>query len=62
VSRAAWLVGTLATLAAEGTGYVVGHGENPVPALAETVPISPWTLAPSDSRQFPAIVSLVLKR
>ncbi|GJE38052.1 efflux RND transporter periplasmic adaptor subunit [Methylobacterium persicinum] len=35
MNRSIWLAGTLVALAAGGTGYVVGHGGDPVPALVE---------------------------
>ncbi|MCG5248772.1 efflux RND transporter periplasmic adaptor subunit [Methylorubrum extorquens] len=59
MSRAAWLVGTLATLAAGGTGYVVGHGENPVPALAERArtEFARWAPTPMPAAQAPAKVT-----
>ncbi|MGU3404992.1 efflux RND transporter periplasmic adaptor subunit [Methylobacterium brachiatum] len=56
MSRVALLVGTLAALAAGGAGYVAGHGENPVPALAERArtELARWSPAPMAAAQAPA--------
>ena len=35
MSRSAWAAGAFAALAAGASGYVAGHGRNPVPALVE---------------------------
>ncbi|RZK97099.1 MAG: efflux RND transporter periplasmic adaptor subunit [Methylobacterium sp.] len=53
MSRAAWFAGTLAALAAGGAGYVAGHGENPVPALAERArtEFARWSPAPMPAAQ-----------
>ncbi|KQT97593.1 cation transporter [Methylobacterium sp. Leaf469] len=53
MSRAAWFAGTLAALAAGGAGYVAGHGENPVPALAERArtEFARWSPGPMPAAQ-----------
>ena len=59
MSRSAWLAGTLAALAAGATGYVVGHGSNPVPTLLERVrtEFALWLPATAPTPAAPALKS-----